>query len=257
MYKLWFVAAVVALVASGYIKQPSAPTRHKVPSLLEETWSASDKPYKDAEAQMAWEYAAGKTPQAILEEYRTVALQRPADPVAQFSWVNAEKGEILVSDSQRNIPDSLVKRLEGADPGNVHEFARCRYCMSQEAGLQPSLQWVIAVGEKLLHYDPKDQWVRTNMIYFLLNTKAGFQQALSRALYWVKLEPNNSKAHSTLALVYEDIWAADRKHHRSEAAKSVEEYRTYLRLAPTRDPFRQNAQYLVKTITQQAALNKG
>ena len=201
---------------------------------------------------MAEEYKTGMTSQAILEQYKAYALRHPDDPVAQFAWVVAEEGQVIVTTGTTDISPALVQQLEDADPGNVHEITRYRYCLSQEANLQLPVNEVTTVGDRLLHYNPRDEKVRISMIYLLVDTKQGMQLALPRALQWVRQQPNNAKVHSTLALVYEDIWASDKRYHVPEAHKSIEEYKAYLRLAPANDLFRKQAEYLIATISKQA-----
>lgn len=219
------------------------------PSMAVGEWTASDRPYKDLEHQMAKDFANGKNPQAILQECQRLAVRRPKDPVAQFAAMIAARGAYRVANPGGILPYELVETLAKNDPGNVHEYARFRFCMTEEAEKQLPLRDTEVIGEKLLQYNPKDDLVRINLIYMLCDANHA-QAALPYAQQWVKTDPNSEKAHSSLALVYEDIWFKTKK--RGDADKAVAEYQQFLRFAPPNDGFRQHAEHLIETIRAQS-----
>jgi len=261
VYKKAAVAVAMSLIAAALAvadppKPRQLPASHMAqgltyaPALAVRQWTASDRPYKDVEAQMAQEFASGKTPQAILEQYQRLAANHPKDPVMQFAAVCAARGAVLASNAENLVPYALVQTLADFDPGNVHEYVRYRFCMTEEAGRNLPTQNTEAIGRRLLQYNPKDHFVRLNMIYMLCDSGHA-QAALPYAQEWVKTEPNNEKAHSSLALVCQDLWFATK--NKSYGRQSVEEFQRYLRVAPSGDGFRQNAEHSIKVIQEEVA----
>ena len=125
-----------------------------------------------------------------------------------------------------------------------------RFCMLEEADRPLLPHEAKAVGDKLLQYNPKDELVRINLIYMLCNEDYA-QTALPYALGWVKTEPNNPKAHSSLALVYQDRWFETKNKRYGRLA--VQEYQQFLRTAPPTDGFRGLAQRAIKFLQRDIA----
>lgn len=213
-------------------------------------WIASDRPYKDVESQMAKDFASGKTPQMILQQCQRLAIRHPKDPVAQFAAVIAARGAYRVASPGGVLPYTLVETLAEHDPGNVHEYARFRFCMTEEAGRQLPLRNAEVIGKKLLQYNLKDSLVKINMIYMLCDSNHA-QAALPYAQQWVKTEPNNEKAHSSLALVCQDLWFSTK--NKSYGRLAVQEFRQFLRTAPPGDGFRERAENSIKVLQEEVA----
>lgn len=245
---LLFIVLPITMTIGIYGKPiPTPEGLGYVPSMTVGTWTASDQPYKDVEAKMAKEFASGKTPQAISQECQISAASRPKDPVAQFAAVIAARGAIRVADPEGTVPYSLVETLAMHDPGNVHEYTRMRFCMLEEADRRLPPDKAKSIGDKLLQYNPKDTLVRTNLIYMLCDSDHP-REAMPYALKWVKAEPKNEKAHSSLALVYQDLWFATKNKQYGQLA--VQEYQQFLRLAPPNDGFRGLAQNSINVLQQ-------
>lgn len=252
--KKWALILILtnALVAGAVWGQVPAKNRHGLgytPPLQAATWSASNKPYKEIEDQIANEFNSGKKPEEIAQKYKALALSHPKDPLAQFAWVFAERGAVIITQPGGLVPYTLVEALAKSDPGNVFEYTRYRFCMTEEAGKTLPVQNIKAIGDKLLRHDPSDNSVRLNLIYALCDAGEP-NMALPYALQWTKQEPSDAKAHSSLALVYEDIWFKTKK--RSDADKAVAEYQQYLRFAPPNAGFRPRAEHLIETIRNQS-----
>ncbi len=232
---------------------PYSPPLHPVPALLTERWTASDKPYTGVVNELNERHTRGESLEPLVQKYKALAYLHPADPVAQFASICADYALFRSKNVDAETPWSLVERLQQADPGNVHQFARGRLMMSLHSGQSLSLPQVILVGNRLLRYDPKDEAVRKSLIDYLVDKRSGTDSAVCYAVEGVKLEPQSDIAHSSLALAYQTVWASDRKN-RAYAPKAVAEYEAYLRLARADDPFRKHAQYLISVIKDQAGL---
>ena len=229
---------------------PTPRSLASAPSMTVGQWTSSDFPYKDVESKMAKDFASGKTPQVISQEYQALAVSRPKDAVSQFAAVIASRGQYRVSNPDASLPYSLVETLASHDPGNVHEYARMRFCMLEEADRPLPPNEAKAVGDKLLQYNPKDTLVRTNLIYMLCDGNHA-EEATPYALKWVKTEPNNAKAHSSLALVYQDMWFATK--NKKYGRMAVQEFQQFLRTASPNDGFRSLAQHSIKVLQGEVA----
>ena len=248
-FLIGILPAVVAVGTYGKVL-PTIRGLGSEPSMTISEWTASDTPYKDVESKMAKDFASGKTPRQISQEYRALAAKQPKDPVAQFAAVVAARGEFREANPEGSLPYSLVEMLVMHDPGNVHEYARMRFCMLQEADRRLPPANAKMIGDKLLQYNPKDALVRINLIYMLCDLDHA-QAAMPYALKWVKSEPKNEKAHSSLALVYQDLWFATKNKLYGQLA--VQEYQQFLRLAPPNDGFRGLAQNSINVLQQEIA----
>ena len=213
-------------------------------------WTASDAPYKEAEKQIAKDYADGKDMKDVLHQWQQVAVKNPKDPVVQLAAVFAARGVAKIANPDAALPYSLVETLASHDPGNVHEYARMRFCMLEEADRPLPPSEAKAVGNKLLQYNPKDTLVRTNLIYMLCDRDHA-QAALPYALNWVKTEPNNAKAHSSLALVYQDRWFETKNKQYGRLA--VQQFQQFLKTSAPNDGFRGNAQNSIKVLQEEVA----
>lgn len=220
------------------------------PLLPNHAWTASDLPYKSVEARIIGEYKAGKAPEAIDSEYRSLAQVHSKDPVAQFAWIYAARGAAWLNSSEGMMPRYLLDTLTKADPGNVREYTRYRFCLTDETDLVLPVQNAKLIGDRLLASNPKDGWVRLSLINMLCAAPGGTAKALPYALAWVKLEPTNAKAHSSLAQVYFDQWEGSSRKNVILGNKAVAEFQAYLRLAPANDSFRQHAQSFIRHIQQ-------
>jgi predicted Zn-dependent protease len=220
------------------------------PPINSSSWTSSDQPYKEVEARIKKEYAQGKSLDAISQEYKALARRRPADPVAQFAWVYATRGAAFVNNKMHDDVPPLLQVLAASDPGNAHEYTRYRFCMTADADKILPAADARRIGDRLLRYDPHDDWVRTSLIYMLCDAGQP-DMALPYALEGVKQKPKDPKAHTSLALVYQNRWFVSKR--RADAHKAVVEYQKYLSLAPPTDVFRKSAELLVKNIESEAA----
>ncbi len=243
--------AVAAVCAYGKPTTAHVPENMtSAPPMIVREWTASDLPYKDVENQMAKDFAGGKTPQTISEQYQRLAASRPKDPVAQFAAVIAARGAAREVNPGSILPYTLLETLAKHDPGNVHEYTRLRFCMTEETERQLSLRDTEAIGKKLLQYNPKDNLVKINLIYMLCD--AGHAQAaLPYAREWVKTEPNNPKTYTSLALVYQDLWVATK--NKSYGRLAVKEFQQFLRVASPGDGFRRRAEHSIQVLQEEVA----
>jgi len=221
------------------------------PAIQSRAWTASDKPYTEARERIKKEYAEGKSLEAIAQEYRDLAISKPKDPVAQFAWVCAARGAAWVSSSEDSMPRYLLDTLTKSDPGNVREYTRYRFCLTDETDLVLPVQNADLIGNGLLASNPKDDWVRLSLINMLCAAPGGTKKALPHALNWVQMEPSNPKAHSSLAQVYFNQWEESKRKNKVLGSRAVAEYQAYLGLAPANDSFRQHAQSFIRHIQQE------
>ena len=258
--RLLTVTILSATVVNMACGEPSLPQGRgnmtSAPFIAAREWTASDNPYKDVESQMAKDFAEGKSSQAILEQYKKLAEAKPKDPVAQFAYVCAGRGAAWVISPKSAMPRYLLDTLTKADPGNVREYTRYRFCLTDETNLVLSVQNAELIGGRLLAANPKDNWVRLSLINILCATPGGTNKALFHALNWAKMDPNNPKAHSCLAQVYFNQWEEGKQKNMVVGSKAILEYQLYLKLAPANDSFRQHAQSFIRHI-QQAEVRQG
>ncbi len=252
---LILAVATVALCQRAYVARQQ-DDQHRPPSLLIEKWTGDQRPYKAVEVHILQEYKSGESPTSILEVYRTLSDSHPTDPVAKFAYVYAARGVAVLNGTLDSKAFDLLNILEKADPGNIREYTRYRFCMGDEANNSLIYPDAKIVGDRLLRYNPKDNWVRLSLIDMLCITPEGVKYALPYALQWVKEEPNNNKAHSSLGQVYFDLWMSGKRTDQALAAKAVAEYQTYLRLAPSNDGFRGPAQAFIRNVQQHEARRK-
>ncbi len=224
------------------------------PVIPSHAWTASNKPYQEAEDQIRKEYAGGKSLQSIAEEYRVVAKAKPKDPVAQFAWVCVERGAALAANPEKPLPPELLYTLTKADPGNVWFYTRYRFCITEEMNLALSLKNAKQIGGRLLAAYPKDDWVRLSLINMMSSVPAGSEAALPYARDWIRMQPNDPKAHSSLAETYFDLWGVGKHRNAVLGRKAISEFQIYLHLAPTNDIFRRHAQSFIKYIQQEQIL---
>ena len=246
------VVTVLLLVSLiGKLDAASAQTGlMAAPVIQNRAWTASDKPYKEVTDKIKEEYAQGKSLESIAQEYKALALSRPKDPVAQYAWVCAGRGAVVVSSSEGMMPRYLLDTLTKADPGNVRAYTRYRFCLTDETDLVLPIKDAVSVGDRLLASNPKDGWVRSSLINMLCAAPGGTGKAVPYAVKWVQLEPNNPKAHSSLAQVYFGLWEGSNRKNVVLGNKAVGEYQAYLRLAPVNDNFRRHAQSFIRYVQQ-------
>lgn len=251
-YRIILPLVLVSVAAIGVaIGQAKVLPKHNPPALATENWTGSDLPYKDVEQKIKREYSGGESLDAIALKYKAKALLRPSDPVAQFAWIYAARGADVVNGSLPRQAPILLQDLEQADPGNIYEYTKYRFCMSEEANVQLPRQEVKTIGDRLLNYDSKDNWSRLSLIYLLTNNyKTGAVEALPYALAWINREPKNEKAHSALGLIYFNMWEGSNRKNQALARKALTEYQAYMRLAPPNDGFRKLAAVYIKHLQQ-------
>ena len=250
----FILPVIFALALVGFGSKPFYPMfQRNHSSLTSETWTGDEKPYNDVRARIKAEYKLGGNLATIAQKYKMNALKNSRDPVAQFAWVYAARGAAIVAGDEDQKAFSLLKTLEMADPGNIHEYADYRFCMSDEANTPLPSKEVEAVGKRLLRYDPKDNWVRLSLINMLCNSKQELVAALPYGQEWVKQEPSNAEAHSALALIYFDQWEKSGRNNFVCGNRAIAEYQSYLRLAKPDASFRTPAETYIRYIQQAQA----
>lgn len=189
---------------------------------------------------------------AVLAEERLNAMEHPKDFAAQTRWLYAA---ILASPDGEDFDDQALAAVASLDPGNIAIVARSRWLaimLTQQNEDHPALQ---PMGERLMKVYPRDRNVRLHLIYDLCAGKPGptsvkpLARALALAQKWVKEEPSNPSSHSALGYVWETYYHGSGPKH-LYAQRAIDEYKEYLRLAPPSDPFRHDAEILVKGFTE-------
>ena len=222
-----------------------------VPAIPNRAWTASDKPYDDAVQQIRDEYAHGQKMEAIAQKRRSIALANPKDPVAQFAWVCAARGVSRLNNPKSLLPLEILDTLTKADPGNVREYTRYRFCLTEEADRMLPIGNAELIGNRLLASEPKDDWVRTSLVNMLCDIPGGSQPALHYALDGVKKEPKSFKAHVSLGEAYFSRWEASGRKNKAVGNKAISEYQAYLKLAPASDSFHDYALNYIKYIQRE------
>ena len=249
---MFLVIMSLIVVAVGVYGRPTAHPQGLTyaPAMMVGEWTASDRPYKDVEKQIAQDYTAGRNMQLVLKQWQQSAASNPKDPVTQFAVVFASRGAYRVANPGGILPYSLVETLAEHDPGNVNEYARFRFCMTEEAERQMPVWNAEAIGKKLLQYDPNDNLVKINLIYMLCDSGHP-QAALPYAQQWVKADPNNEKVYSSLALVYQDLWFATK--NKAYGRLAVREFQQFLHFASPGDGFRHRAEHSIQVLQEEVA----
>lgn len=248
---LWLSISMITMAYAGPAQLNSKypmgiPPAVKPDAWVAQPWTASDAPFLQIEENVRKQIRAGSSPQAILVAERKNAQEHPLDFAAQFRWLFATT---QASGGSDNIEYRAVEAVARQDPGNIRAVARIRFAAGVLLDQNRSHPDLDRVGERLLQTDPRDRWVRGHLIYDLSNSPASLPKAEVMAQAFIVQEPNDAEAHSVLASVYQNLWAVSR-HRRIYAEKTIAEYKEFLRLAPPDDPFRHDAEYLVKGFTK-------
>jgi hypothetical protein len=212
-------------------------------------WTGDQRPYL-GEEQAIHNAVSHTPPRSLMAWAAGLAHAHPADPVAQFAWAyTALEVSSMLPQEQYMVEDALTA-IQGVDPGNIREYAhiRCDLTFQMEPNkVHPDIE---KVGDRLLQSNPRDWYTRRMMIYDLCNG-TDVHKAVRLADAWVALDPKNPKPHATLAFVYQNLWFRDHKPETKNLA--IEEYQRYIALAPTSDPFRARATYLIGVLSKEKA----
>jgi hypothetical protein len=253
MSKFQFAVIATTLIAVGSVfafqccfGQQSSTAQPNAQKDLK--WTKSDKPYREIKEKIEKEIPYASDPHAFANVYGLAAAARPSDPMAQFAWACAEYEYRRIDPSRGGVPNDILADMEKADPGDVHEYSRLRFAITQDTHPNAFHPDLAAMGRRLLQYDPKDDFVKINLIYELGKSRESLPEALRLSKKWVLEEPANPKAHSTLAFVYDTMWDYTKLKEKLYAEKAVIEYKEYLRLAPAGDGFRKQAEHLIQFI---------
>lgn len=226
-----------------------APVVHGIPSSKN---TPSNGDYVALERSIDQRVHGGERPEAIRENYRIQVLNDQTNSLAVFGWAVASleiykiHQGILVSDW------AMEQVLAHDDPQNLREYSRVHFALIQEAHPTVTHPELYKVAEAALQANPQDLFLRKRLVYDLKNNVKTLSKAVALAQQGVALNPTSSKALSLLASAYEDVWIVSRRP--ADAQRAVNEYRKFLALAAPNDPFRHDAQYLIKTIQQMASL---
>lgn len=219
--------------------QAAPPKAHVAPAWMTSAWTTDEAAYRSVEADLKKDIRDGKNMESVAEDYRKRAASQPNNALAQFAWACSTRAAAKLADPSASTPEAALTALQRADPKNVHEFTLMRFVITQES--QPDTPLLYVVGERLMHYDPHDEFIKMPAIYALCRANK-YTTALSYAQAWVQQNPGNSKAQSTLAYVCTDLWY--QTHNKVYANTALTSLRSYLRVAPPHDGFRNDAQHL-------------
>jgi len=213
---------------------------------LTQAWTGNDVPYVQMEEDVYGKIRAGQPAQTVLAQARADAIKHPLDFAPQVRWLYASTQAAGDTD---DVDWRAIAAVAREDPGNIRAVARIRFAAGVMIDRNEGHPDLDSIGERLLQTDPNDRWVRLRLIYDLASSRSSLPQARAMAQAFVAKEPENCQAHSALALVYQTLWVVS-NHRRVYAEGAIREYRAFLRLAPPNDPFRHDAQYLVKGFTK-------
>lgn len=226
-----------------------APIVHGVPSSKD---IPSNADYVALERSISRRVHGGERPKALQAEYRAQVLSDQTNSLAVFGWAFASLEDFRGQDGILVGNWAMEQVLAHDNPKNSREYTRVWFALVQQAYPAKTHPEFYKAVEAALQAKPQDIFLRERLVYDLINDTKTLPKAVALAQQGVDFNPQSARPHSLLASAYQDVWIVSRRP--ADAQKAVTEYRKFLALAAPNDPFRHDAQYLIKTIQQMASL---
>ncbi len=216
------------------------------------SWTDNDHPYASLRHRIEQEFVGSQKPVSILQKYKTMAVQHPADPQAVFAYGYAAY-------TIANIPNAMNSRdmaqeldtsdlvLDKISPPHTYNYARLLFLRDSNAVTDPNL---VAVGKRLAARDPNDYDVEYYLAVALNLSKdvseraqaMTYQQDLARRF------PNDPRQYRLLGLIH--YITAFRTHSQSEAEQAIAAYQRYGSLSPSTEDIRSYVDSRVRFLRQ-------
>jgi hypothetical protein len=250
-----------------------APSASIPPSYMERTkldwtndkWTGDDRPYIIARRQIDQAYAAGKSPEPLIQKYRVATEKGPRihtassifyNPLACYRWGYAAWKTVSAKSSlkeQGKHLSGVSEALASASSPHIYEYTRLRFFV--EAWYIPSSK-LKNVGLRLLKHSPGDLDVKYHMTRILTQivTAQNNRLALSYAKDLVHSRPQRPSSYAALGGVYDDSW--EFLGNKADAAKAIAAYQHCLVIMPPDTYWRSDIVQAIARIERRTAAHK-
>lgn len=231
---LWIVAICsVGLYQCAFAQEPSFHTQTW--NWLDEKWTGSDVPYKEAASKVNLQIAQGKELDKTYKALVESAKKRPADPMSQFRrayfLVSADWGQRLNLAAVKSSPsvelfwawNGLVK----ATSPRCREYSRIRLLINHKELPQPQL---LRMTKRLYESDPKDKGAKYAYVDLLKRTRIldDVLKALKLAEEMRNERPSVPHYHSLVGACHMHLWIIlrnkDAPRSQRELVKAIRGY---------------------------------
>ena len=214
---------------------------------LTERWTAKEQPFISARKNIETTVRAKHNVALLAAKYAALAQKYPTNSLYMFRWGLAT---YYVAQNENitwkpPIVERLLSRLSTFPSPHSAQFARMRFLIETRYIGTPRLK---TVGLRLLQRDPHDDAVKASMypVLNVIGSPADGMLAVKLANELIAENPRYPKWHAMLGAAYYDI--SIRQNTRSNCLKSIAAYQKYLELAKPSDPFREQAERLIKEL---------
>ena len=254
MNKKWLVAMILPICLSI-----QAYAQNKPESLIDRIakadqkgydwkttlWTQDNEPYLRTRLAIDKSIAQGQKPSILERRYKSAVQKDFYDSKSVFRWAYAA---YKVARAQRtketeNLLLEVIKVMDGTIKPRVSDWTRLRFLVGIRSWPDVKL---IPVGNRLLKRNPKDNELKYEFID-LLNSSSSLtdsRRALAMAQNLVKSDPKKPAYRSALAGAYSNLW--QRNYNLADSNRAIQEYRTYLKMAPPNEPFRKDAEFWIQ-----------
>ena len=215
-----------------------------------EPWVGDDQPYQQLREGIDKAAANPQSLQVLITRYKAQAKEWPDDPKAVYAWAYAIWDTDDPKASWNDIYHQLAPlRLPLANVSSPHTYNYSRLRFLIESWIRPDIR-LKPLGERLAQRDPKDFSVVYHFIQVMQSsyTPQNENESLAYAHELVRWHPEMSSSYSALGGVHLTAFDHNKKHGHADAVQAIAAYQQYLRLAPGDDPWRAQAETLIKDI---------
>lgn len=218
---------------------------------MAEKWTGDDKPYQKIRANIDKALSAGENPDRLAVAYEQKAQLHLKNPQAVYAWAYASWRAIKSTTHDNNynrLARVIVAMAELPSP-KTYEFTRMHFL---------ALAWVTEraelkdVGLRLLQQNPNDYSVKYQASGILTITFTGQDKvlALKYAQDLIQMRPNTADPYGLLGSIYLRSYDQNHTKNKEDGEKAASAYEEYLKRAPANDPWRSQAESLIKSIRQ-------
>lgn len=218
-------------------------------SWINAPWTDNDQPYQRIRLNIDQAISQGANPFVLVKQRQKELEKAPQDFQAQFAYYHTAYQAVTWPKraDDRGFDVLLLGNLSTAiiraPHPHTYNYVRLEFLCGQYNFNNPKLK---AVGLRLVHRDPNDYDVKyyTNNILVVSPSPADHAIALKYANDLVKNYPKMASPHAMAGYIHYQSWL--RTKNKQEADEAVSQYQQYLRLAPAKARFRQQAENLIK-----------
>ena len=207
-----------------------------------EKWQGDDKPYHAVRAKITEALKAGKSPSALIAQYKKEYEQKPTDNLKLFGWASA-----VVLSRTMHLQDvdvrEILQAFEKSKPPYTYEFMRMRYLAGEQQPLGTN-DYTTALGERLAACDKND----FDLFYFLCmdistNIPGAKEKSLGYAHRLIEIDPNRGTGYGSMAGRYYFYWALYGEN-REDAKQSLYWNEEYIKHEQSDAPvYKKNKEY--------------